>query len=89
MYHYSPYICIFIDEIITELFGEKYGNIMYEINTSKRLKCLPELWDYNPGRFAWFQTLQERKTAIENCIKLTQRNSSIKLKNNDKIYQSY
>ena len=70
-YYNVPYLCSIIDDIITELFGPVYGDNMFSIYISYRLKSLPELWAYNLNKYVWFKNNEERIAALKQCKKLT------------------
>lgn len=67
----SVYLCIVFRYIIRELFGSIYDSIIFDVETDITLECLPELWAYNPGKYVWFNTIEERIKVLKQCKKLT------------------
>ena len=65
------FLCNLIGNIIGDLYGKSYGIIMNDKPICERLKCLPELWAYNNGRFVWFRCPEDRLAAVQNCKRLT------------------
>lgn len=67
----SVYLCTVLCSIVGELFGSGYDSIITDMKTDMRLECLPELWAYNPSKYVWFNTIEERIKVLKQCKKLT------------------